>query len=127
VHSKEYDMPKPGKQPQDRKQKGAVDALRAEAANIPQFKEVAGSRVRVTGRSGTVTVTILDILDWLGEASGLAREGDYLGAYCGMVSDEDAARLRAVRPTVGSLMAAEVVTDDDEETGEPTVGESQAS
>lgn len=120
-------MPNKPKQPQDRKPKAAIDQLRAEAADVPGLKEVAGSRVRVSGRSGTVTVTILDILDWLGEASGLARDGDYLGAYCGMVSDEDAVALRAIRPTVGSLMAAEVVGDDDEESGEPTLGELQAS
>lgn len=114
------------KKPQDH-QKKAVQQLRTEASKVPEFKEVAGSRIRVSGRSGTVTVTILDIMDWLGESTGLASQGDYLGAYCGMISDEDAAALRAIRPTVGSLMAAEVVTDDDEESGEPPLGESQAS
>lgn len=117
---------KAAKQPQDR-QKKAVEKLQTEAAKLPGFKEVAGARIRVSGRGGTVTVTILDILDWLGESTGLAAQGDHLGAYCGMLSDEDAAALRAIRPTVGSLMAAEVVTDDGEESGEPPLGESQAS
>lgn len=114
------------KKPQDRKKK-AVDALKAEARNVEGFKDVPGSRVKVSGRSGEVTVTVLDVLDWLGETQGLAVRGDYLGAYCGMVSDEDAAALRAIRPTIGDLMAAEVLTDDDEESGEPPLGESQAS
>lgn len=112
------------KKPADHKK---VKALKAEAEKMPGFKEVAGTRLRVTGRSGEAIVTILDILDWLGESQGMARDGDYLGAYCGMVSDEDAAALRAIRPTVGSLMTAEVLTDEDEKSGEPSLGESQAS
>lgn len=119
-------MSKGNKQPQDRKRK-AVDQLRTEAEDIPGFKETAGARVKVSGRDGEVVVTILDILDWLGEAHTLAREGDYLGAYCGMISDEDAARLRAIRPTVGSLMTAQIVDDEDEAKGQPNMGESQAS
>jgi hypothetical protein len=114
------------KQPQDRKRK-AVDSLKAEAQQIPDFASMEGMRVKITGRDGEVVVTILDIMEWLGEAQGLARQGDQLGAVCGMVSDTDAAALRAVRPTIGSLLAAEILTDEDEESGEPSLGESQAS
>lgn len=114
------------KKPADRK-KSAADKLRAEAANVPGVKETAGARIRIEGRNGVAVVTILDLLDWLGETSELHRQGDYLGAYCGMISDEDAAALRAVRPTIGALLSADVLTDDDEESGEPTVGESSAS
>jgi hypothetical protein len=115
------------KKPTDHKRKGAAARLRAEAEKLPGFKETAGTRIRVVGRSGETIVTILDVLDWLGESHSLAREGDHLGAYCGMVSDEDAAQLRAIRPTVGNLLTADVVTEDDEESGEPPTGESQAS
>jgi hypothetical protein len=42
-----------------------------------------------------------------------------------MLTDEDAARLRAVRPTIGSLMTA--LMEPVEESSEPSLGESQAS
>ena len=113
--------------PQDRKpKKTAIDRLRDEAKSLPGLDEMAGITLEVSGRGGKTQVTTLESpLDWDAEVIGHLGSGDYLSAICGMCSDEDAARLRAVRPSIGSLMAAlmEPVT----ETGEASPGESQAS
>ena len=112
------------KQPQDHQRK-AVDRVRAESSTIPGIAETQDRKLAIEGKAGSVTVTTLEMLDWDASVPGLLAAGDYLGAICGMVSDEDAARLRAVRPTIGSLMTA--VYADDEESGEASPGESQAS
>lgn len=112
------------KQPQDRKRK-AVDQIRAEASKVPGVAETQDRRLAVEGRLGAATVTTLNMMDWDAEVPALLRDGDYLGALCGMVSVEDAALLRSVKPTIGALMTA--VYAEDEETGEASPGESQAS
>jgi len=117
------------KKPQDH-QKKAAERLRDEAKKLPGIEELAGLSVSVSGRRGEVTVPIIDDpLEWGAEVMGLLRSGDYLGAICGMLTDEDAARLHAVRPTIGSLMTALMEPADEagEESSEPSVGESQAS
>lgn len=120
-------MPKTIKQPQDHKPKQtAVDRLKAEAGSLPGLDEMAGLTLTVSGRNGSATVTTLDSpLDWDAEVIGLLAAGDYLGAICGMVSASDESALRAVRPSIGSLMAA--LMEPVEETGEASPGESQAS
>lgn len=117
----------PVKQPQDRKKKQtAVDRLKSEAGTLPGLDEMAGLTLAVEGRNGKVTVTTLSSpLDWDAEVIGLLGSGDYLGAICGMVSTEEGAALRAVRPSIGSLMAA--LLEPVEETGEASPGESRAS
>lgn len=112
------------KQPQDHKKK-AVERLAAEASQVPGIAETEGRRLTIEGRLGAVTITTLNMLEWDAEVPGFLREADYLGALCGMVSQEDAARLRAVKPTIGAMMTA--VYASDEETGEASPGESQAS
>lgn len=112
------------KQPQDRQRK-AVERLRDEADSMPGIAETEDRRLTVEGKGGKVTVTTLNMLDWEASVPGLLGAGDYLGALCGMVSDEDAAKLRACRPTIGAMMTA--IYAEDEETGEASVGESQAS
>ena len=116
-------MNKP-KQPQDHQRK-AVDRLRSEASKVPGVAETQDRRLTIQGRLAAVTVTTLNMLDWDADVPALLRDGDYLGALCGMVSVEDAAALRASKPTIGALMAA--VYAEDEETGEASPGESQAS
>jgi hypothetical protein len=117
---------KGAKVPQDHKQKGAADRLRDEASRLPGMDELAGLTLTVTGRNGEVTVTALDNpLDWDAEVIPSLREGDYLSAICGVLSTEDAARVRAVRPSIGSLLTA--LMEPAEESSEPSVGESQAS
>jgi hypothetical protein len=113
------------KKPADHKRKGAVDQLRAEAANIPGISETEDRKLVIVGRIAEVTVTTLNMLDWDAEVPGFLREGDYLAAICGMVSPEDAARLRASKPTLGAMMTAIYAPDD--ESGEASPGESQAS
>lgn len=112
------------KQPQDRQRK-AVDRLRAEAENVPGIAETQDRQLVIEGKVSTVTVTTLNMLDWDASVPGLLAAGDYLGAICGMVSDEDAVLLRAARPTIRAMMTA--VYAEDEETGEESPGESQAS
>ena len=115
------------KQPQDRQpKKAAIDRLRAEAKSLPGLDEMAGLTLTVSGRNGSATVTTMDSpLDWDADVIGNLGAGDYLSAICGMVSTEDGNRLRALRPSIGSLMAALMEPGDD--TGEASPGESQAS
>jgi rRNA processing protein Krr1/Pno1 len=116
---------KPVKQPQDRKAK-AADRLRDEARQLPGLEEMAGLEITVSGRTGTVTVTTMEsALDWDAECMAHLKSGDYLSAICGMVTDEDAARLLAVRPSIGSLLTA--LMEPSDESSEPSPGESQAS
>jgi hypothetical protein len=112
------------KQPQDHKRK-AVDRLRAESDKVPGIAETQERRLTIEGKAGTVTVATLNMLDWDAAVPGQLAAGDYLAALCGMVSDEDAALLRAARPTIGAMMTA--VYAEDEETGEASVGEQHAS
>jgi hypothetical protein len=114
------------KQPADHKRKQAIDRLRDEAERMPGIEGMAGVEITVTGRHGTVTVTPMpNPLDWDADVLSFLREGDYLSAVCGMVPEESAAALRAVKPSIGSLMAA--LMEPTEETSEPPVGESPAS
>ena len=115
--------PKP-KQPQDHKKKAAAQ-LQAEASKVPGIAETENRRLTVVGRLGEVTVTTLDMLEWGAEVPGFLRDGDYLGAICGMVSADDEQRLRASKPTLGAMMTAIYAPDD--ESGETSLGESQAS
>jgi hypothetical protein len=115
----------PAKKPADHKRKGAADQLRDEAANIPGIAETQDKSLVIVGRLGEVTVTTLNMLDWDAEVPSALREGDYLTAICGMISPEDAARLRASKPTLGAMMTA--VYAPDPATGEASPGESQAS
>jgi hypothetical protein len=116
---------KSAKVPQDHKQK-AADQLRKEAAKLPQLEELAGLSLTVSGRNGEITVATLDSpLDWDADCMAFLREGDYLSAIVGMISTEDGLRLRAVRPSIGSLLTA--LMEPAEESSEPSVGESQAS
>lgn len=116
---------KGGKRPQDHKRKAAVEQLRAEAESIPGVAETENRTLTIEGRLATVTVTTLNMLDWGAEVHSFLREGDYLSAICEMVSPEDGARLRASKPTVGTMMTA--IYAPAEETGEASTGESQAS
>ena len=113
------------KQPQDHKKKGAVDALAAEASKVPGIAETENRTLVIEGRLGTAKVTTLGVMDWDADVFGFLGTGDYLSALCGMVSPEDAAILRSVKPSVRAMMTA--VYDQDEESGEASVGESQAS
>lgn len=114
------------KQPQDRKRKATADALRAEAERLPGIEGMAGVELVVAGRHGEVTVTPMpNPLDWDADVYTFLREGDYLSAICGVVSEEDAAALRAVKPSIGSLLTA--LMEPTEGASEPPVGESQAS
>ena len=117
------------KAPQDRKpKKSAVDKLRAEAKKSV-VDDLAGRELTIQGRRGTVAVTTLaDPLDWDAEVMAFLRDGDYMSAILGMLSDEDGAQLRAIRPSIANVM--NVVMGDDEDEGdasEPSLGESQAS
>lgn len=114
------------KQPQDRKKKGAAERLRAEAGQMPGLEELASQELTIAGRAGEVTVQILENpLDWDAEVMSSLRDSDYLAAICGMLSTEDGQRLRAVRPSIGSLLEALMAPDD--EAGESSLGEEQAS
>jgi hypothetical protein len=114
------------KKPADHKRKQAIDRLRDEAERMPGLDGMAGVDLTITGRHGKVTVTPMpNPLDWDADVLAFLREGDYLSAVCGMVSEEDAAALRAVKPSIGSLMAS--LMEPVEETSEPPVGESPAS
>ena len=118
------------KQPQDHKQKGAADRLQAEARSLPGLDELRGVSVTIKGRRGEVTVkAIEDPLDWDAEVVTHLGTGDYLSAICGVLSEEDAARVRAVKPSIRDLLTAliEPNEDDEEDDGELSVGESQAS
>jgi hypothetical protein len=69
-------------------------------------------------------------MDWDATVMTDLKEGDYLHALCGMLPDEDAMRLRAIRPTIGSMLAAimqPAVDANGEESSEPSPGESRAS
>lgn len=113
------------KEPQDRKRK-ATERLREEAERLPGIEGMAGVELTVAGRHGTVTVTPMpNALDWDADVYTFLREGDYLSAICGVVSEEDAATLRAVKPSIGSILAS--LMEPAEQTSEPPVGESQAS
>jgi hypothetical protein len=120
------------KKPQDHKpKKDAVDNLRAESLRLPMLDELRGLSVTVGGRHGKVTVQALDDpLDWDAEVVTHLGHGDYLSAICGVLSDEDAARVRAVKPSIRDILTAltEPVSDaDGNGDGELSVGESQAS
>lgn len=120
-------MPSKPKQPQDHKpKKSAIDRVREEAKSLPGLDEMAGLTLKVEGRNGEVQVTTIESpLDWDAEVIHHLGAGDYLSAICGMLEDHDAARLRAVRPSIGSLMAA--LMEPVEDTGEESPGESLAS
>lgn len=117
------------KKPQDHKRKADADPLeqvRAEAKGLPGLDAMAGIKITVTGRNGTATVTTIDDpFEWDAEVIGLLGAGDYLGAICGMLSDEEGTLLRAMKPSIRSLMSA--LMDAPEDSGEPSLGESQAS
>jgi hypothetical protein len=112
------------KQPADHKRKASAERLREEAERLPGIESMAGVELTVSGRHGEVTVTPLpNPMDWDADVIGYLREGDYLSAVCGVLPDADGAALRAVKPSIGSLMAAL-----NEPAGsEPSVGEPQAS
>ncbi len=119
-------MPKQPKQPTDHKRKQSLDKLREEAERLPGIDGLAGIELTVDGRHGTATVhTMSNPLDWDADVYTFLREGDYLSAICGVVSDEDGAALRAIKPSIGSLLAA--LSEPTDETSEPSVGEPQAS
>lgn len=113
------------KKPADRKRKQntALDRLRAEMDGSA-LGDMSGQEITFEGRSGTATVTILDPFDWDAEVVSLLRQRDYFAAICGMVSLEDGARLRAVRPTLGDLMKQLI---EPARPGDGDAGESQAS
>ena len=120
-------MTKAQRKPQDRKPKqSALDRLRDEARNFAGFEEYAERELHVDGRLGSVTVETLSPLDWDAEVLSAIARDDYLTAIVGMVSPSDGDRLRRVRPTIGSLMLAFAGVEEDE-SGEPSLGESQAS
>ena len=116
--------PKGAKQPQDHQKKG-VDRLQAEASKIPGIAETENRQLVIASEGGPITVTTRPMLKWKGSVVSRLREGDFLEAICGMVSPEDAARLRMADPELEELMTA--VYADDEESGEASPGESQAS
>jgi hypothetical protein len=121
-------MPKQAaRQPADHKpKKSSAERLREEAERIPGIEGMAGVELTVSGRHGSVTITPLaNPMDWDADVFTFLREGDYLSAICGVVTEQDAAALRAVKPSIGSIMAA--LMEPDEETSEPPVGESPAS
>ena len=124
-------MPKAGKQPQDHKpKKGAAERLQAEALRLPLLDELRGISLTVSGRRGEVTVQALeDPLDWDAEVVSHLGHGDYLSAICGVLSEEDALRVRAVKPSIRDILSAlmETSSEDGEGDGEESVGESQAS
>lgn len=117
------------KQPQDRKpKKSAVQRVRNEAGGSSVMAELAGRELSITGRHGQITVTTLgDPLDWDAEVVSFLREGDYLAAIIGMLSLEDGQRLRALRPSLKSLMEIVMGEGEHEDESEPSLGESQAS
>lgn len=109
------------KKPADHKKKAtAIDRLRAEFGGI----DIPVGELEISGRNGKVTVTLLDPFDWTAEAVTCLRENDYFSAIIGMVSESDAAKLRAVQPTLGSLFEALL---ENPEPDADDVGESQAS
>jgi len=117
---------KAAKKPADHKPKAdAVAQMQAEASRIPGISETENRTLVIAGRLAEVTVTTLGMLDWDAGVPGALREGDYLSAICGMVSDTDAALLRASKPTMGAMMTAVYAPSTD--TGEASPGESQAS
>src|SRR5689334_5479851 len=105
------------KQPQDhQKKKDAVDRLRDEAASLPEMEDLAGLVIEVSGKQGKARVTLLDSpLDWDAGVPQYLRDSDYLEAICGMCSDSEAAKVRAVRPTIGDMLRA--LMEPIEETG----------
>lgn len=118
------------KKPADhkRKRQDALDLVRAEAAKSADLAAMGERKFTIKGRRDTVTVTTLDALDWDAEVVGLLRDGDYLGALVGMLSDADGVALRAARPSIGELLVAFTESDDDGDAdGELALGESQAS
>jgi hypothetical protein len=113
------------KKPADHKpKKDMLELVRAEAAKQAALTDMGGRTFTITGRRGEAEVTTLDAMDWDAEVVGLIREGDYFGALAGMVSDEDEAALRQVRPSISALMVAFTEPSDD---GDLPLGESQAS
>lgn len=123
-------MGKQVKQPQDHQPKqagpSALDRLREEARKFGGFEEYAERELTITGRLGSVTVTTLNPLDWDAEVLSAISRDDYLTAIAGMCSEADGAAVRRVKPTIGSLMLAFAGVEEDE-SGEPSLGESQAS
>ena len=120
------------KQPQDRKpKKGAAERLQSEALRLPLLDELRGISLTVHGRRGEVTVQAIDDpLEWDAEVVSHLGHGDYLSAICGVLSDEDAAKVRAVKPSIRDILSALMEpndADDAEDSGELSVGESQAS
>jgi hypothetical protein len=117
----------PTKKPQDHKRKDAAALLQAEASKIPGLQETEGRKLTFEVEGGPpITVTTRSVLKWKGSVQGFLREGDYLAAFCGMVSPEDAAILRAADPDIESLMTALYAPADDG-AGEASPGESRAS
>lgn len=115
------------KRPQDRQQKqSALDRLRAEARKFAGFEEYAERELHIDGRLGSVTVRTLSPLDWDAEVLSAIARDDYLTAIAGMCSPADGERVRRIHPTIGALMLAFSAVEDDE-TGELSPGESQAS
>lgn len=109
------------KKPADRKKKARpIDRLRAEMGSL----DIPAGELTIRGRNGKAKVTILDPFEWDAEAVAFLNSGDYFSGVLGMVSPEDAARIRLVRPSLGQLFEALL---DNDEPGEPDVGESQAS
>ena len=120
------------KQPQDRKpKKGAAERLQSEALRLPLLDELRGISLTVHGRRGEVTVQAIDDpLEWDAEVVSHLGHCDYLSAICGVLSDEDAAKVRAVKPSIRDILSALMEpndADDAEDSGELSVGESQAS
>lgn len=116
------------KQPQDHKpKKSAAERVRNEAS-ASVLDDLAGRELTVTGRHGEITVTTLgDPLEWDAEVVSFLREGDYMAAIVGMLSLEDGQRLRALRPSLKSLMEIVMGDGEHEDESEPSLGESQAS
>ena len=120
------------KQPQDRKpKKGAAERLQSEALRLPLLDELRGISLTVHGKRGEVTVQAIDDpLEWDAEVVSYLGHGDYLSAICGVLSDEDDAKVRAVKPSIRDILSALMEpndADDAEDSGELSVGESQAS
>lgn len=112
--------------------KGAAERLRDEAGGLPMLDQLRGLTLNVRGKRGEVTVQAIDDpLEWDAEVVSHLGHGDYLSAICGVLSDEDAARVRAVKPSIRDILTALMDSGESDEDGdgdgELSAGESRAS
>lgn len=100
------------KKPEDHKTKSqpsAYDLIREEAGarDWGPLEPLRGQRIKLVGRYGETTVTVLDNMgDWDDDFAQYFGATQYAAALRCIVSNEDLAKMNQIKPSVASSTAA---------------------